>query len=215
MGQPIELIVGLGNPGPEYQATRHNAGFWFVDLLADRTGATFRNDRKLEAQIGDCAFAGQRIRLLKPMTYMNHSGQAVSRTLGYFRIPAERMLVVYDEIDLPAGRAKLRFGGGHAGHNGLRSVIQHAGPDFWRIRLGVGHPGDRERVVGHVLRSASAEEEQLILNTVSDAIDAAALLIEQGEQAAMQSLHSRRLPAASDIDGGQPGAGPSDSKRDD
>lgn len=198
MGQPIELIVGLGNPGPEYLATRHNAGFWFLDLLADRVGATFRRDKKLEAEITDCMLAGRRLRMLKPTTYMNHSGRAVSKTLGYFRIPAERMAIAYDEIDLPPGRARLKFGGGHAGHNGVRNVIEHVGPDFWRIRLGVGHPGARERVVGHVLHGTSAAEERLILDTVSDAIDALVLLIEQGEQAAMQHLHSRQLPADSE-----------------
>jgi PTH1 family peptidyl-tRNA hydrolase len=200
MGQPIELIVGLGNPGPEYLSTRHNAGFWFVDAVAAQTGATFRPDRKLEGEIADTTFAGQRLRLLKPATFMNHSGRSAARALAYYRIPPEHLLCVYDEIDLPPGRAKLKFAGGHAGHNGMRSMIEHVGADFWRVRLGVGHPGDRSRVVGHVLKRASSDEEAIILETVRDAIDAVAMLIESGEHAAKNALHSRQAPDAAASD---------------
>lgn len=198
MGEPIELIIGLGNPGPEYLTTRHNAGFWFVDALAARTGAKFRRDRKLEAEIGETTLGGARVRLLKPTTFMNHSGRAAAKALNYFRIPPEHMLCVYDELDLPPGRAKLKFGGGHAGHNGMRSMIEHVGADFWRIRLGVGHPGDRERVVGHVLKRASEDEEDLIVDSLTAAIDAAEVLIEHGGQAAMNSLHTRRSAGETD-----------------
>ena len=192
MGEPIELIIGLGNPGAEYLMTRHNAGFWFVDALAARTGATFRKDRKLEAEIGETTLGGARVRLVKPTTSMNHSGRAAAKALNYFRIPPEHMLCVYDELDLPPGRAKLKFGGGHAGHNGMRSMIEHVGAEFWRIRLGVGHPGDRDRVVGHVLRRASSSEEERIIESVAAAIDAAEVLIEQGGPAAMNRLHSQK-----------------------
>ncbi len=192
MGQPIDMIAGLGNPGAEHAATRHNAGFWFADALAGRSGTGFRSDRKLEADIADATIGGRRVRLLKPMTYMNHSGRAVAKALNYFRIPAENLLCVYDELDLPPGRAKLKFGGGHAGHNGMRSLIEHVGPDFWRIRIGVGHPGDKSRVVGHVLRRAAPDEEQLIIEAIDAALDAAALLIEKDEQAAKNVLHTIR-----------------------
>ncbi len=192
MGQAIELIVGLGNPGAEYALTRHNVGFWFVDALAEQAGTGFRSDRKLEGDIADAEFAGTRLRLLKPATMMNLSGRSVGKALNYFKIPAERVLCVYDELDLPPGRAKLKFGGGHAGHNGMRSMIEHIGPDFWRIRLGVGHPGDKSRVVGHVLRPASRDEETLIRASVDDALEAATILISRDEQAAQNALHSHR-----------------------
>lgn len=199
-GQPIDLIAGLGNPDPEYLTTRHNAGFWFVDALASAHGAHFSMQKKLEAQMSEIRLGNQRIRLLKPMTYMNESGRAVAKALGYYKIPVERLLVVYDEIDLPPGRVKLKHGGGHAGHNGMRSVIQHAGPDFWRLRIGVGHPGIRDRVVGHVLERAPADEEALILEGLRNALDALPVLIEQGAQIAQNRLHSHR-PANGDEPG--------------
>ena len=119
MGTPIDLIVGLGNPGPEYEATRHNAGFWFVDLLAREHGGAFSRERKLQGEAAEIAVAGHRIRLLKPTTYMNLSGQSVGAAVNYYKIPTEHVLVAYDELDLPAGRAQLRFDGGSAGHNGI------------------------------------------------------------------------------------------------
>jgi PTH1 family peptidyl-tRNA hydrolase len=195
MGQPIELIAGLGNPDPEYLATRHNAGFWFADALAAKLGATFRNDKKLEGLVADTELDSQRLRLLKPTTFMNHSGRSVAKALNYYKIPSDRLLVVYDELDLPPGRAKLKFDGGHAGHNGMRSIIEHVGSTFWRIRLGVGHPGDRERVVGHVLHRASADEERSILETIAYAIDALGILVGKGEQAAKNDLHSHQAAA--------------------
>lgn len=190
MGQRIELIVGLGNPDPEYLTTRHNAGFWLVDLLAAEHDTRFSGDRKLEGERAEVVVAGQRIRLLKPMTYMNESGRSVAKAVNYFKIPLENMLVVYDEIDLPAGRAQLKFDGGHAGHNGIRNVIEHVGAAFWRIRLGVGHPGRRERVVSHVLRRASEDEEALILGSVRKAVDVLPTLIEQGTERAKNLLHA-------------------------
>ena len=194
MGQPIELIVGLGNPGDEYSRTRHNAGFWFVDAIAATTGANFRQERKLEGEVCDTHVAGERLRLLKPATFMNHSGRSVGKTINYFKIPSERVLCVYDELDLPPGRAKLKFGGGHAGHNGMRSMIEHIGADFWRIRLGVGHPGDKSRVVGHVLHRASSNEEEMMSDAIRHAIDATEMLIRKGEQAAKNALHSKSAP---------------------
>lgn len=190
MGQPIELIAGLGNPDPRYLVTRHNVGFWFVDALAADHGASFTTNGKLEADTSEVTIAGQRIRLVKPLTYMNESGRAVGKAAAYFRIPAEHVLVVYDEIDFPPGRVRLKFGGGHAGHKGMRSVTAHLGPNCWRMRIGVGHPGERSQVSGHVLRRAPAAEEALILGSVRNAIDILPVLIEQGSEQAMTRLHT-------------------------
>jgi PTH1 family peptidyl-tRNA hydrolase len=192
MGTPIELIVGLGNPDPEYLPTRHNAGFWFADLLAGACNAVFRRDRKLRGEMCDVAIAGQRIRLLKPLTFMNLSGQAVAATVTYYRIAPSRMLVAYDELDLPPGRAKLKFGGGDAGHNGLRSVIENVGGEFWRLRLGIGHPGPgrREEVLRYVLARPGPEDEKLILNAARAAIETLPVLLDHGEERAKTRLHS-------------------------
>ena len=196
MGQPIELIAGLGNPDPEYLTTRHNAGFWFVDALASAHGAAFSNDRKFEADSSEIRIGQERIRLLKPMTFMNNSGRAISKALSYYKIPVDRLLVVYDELDLPPGRAKLKFGGGHAGHNGMRSIIEHVGPEFWRIRIGVGHPGQKDRVINHVLRRAPADEEQRIQDSIRHALDTLPVLVEQGAERAKTFLHSQSAAAA-------------------
>jgi PTH1 family peptidyl-tRNA hydrolase len=199
MGTPLELIVGLGNPDPEYLTTRHNAGFWFADLLAREHGAAFRNERKLHGECAEIRIASQRIRLLKPMTYMNQSGQSVGAAVSYYKIPLERVLVAYDELDLPPGRVQLRFGGGTAGHNGVRSVVEHVGPDFWRLRLGVGHPRDRataagKPVIDHVLERASADDERAILAAIREAADALPVMIEHGAERAKNRLHTRKPP---------------------
>lgn len=189
-GQPIDLIAGLGNPDPEYLATRHNAGFWLVDQLAADCGARFSGQRKLEADCAEVSLAGRRIRLLKPMTWMNESGRALAKAVGFFKIPPERVLIAYDELDFPPGQVRLKFGGGHAGHNGMRSVIAHIGAECWRLRIGVGHPGDRERVTGHVLRRAPAAEEAQITDSIRAAIDALPVLIERGGEKAKTQLHT-------------------------
>ncbi|HEX5419478.1 MAG TPA: aminoacyl-tRNA hydrolase [Gammaproteobacteria bacterium] len=193
MPQPLDLIVGLGNPGPEYLLTRHNAGFWFVDALADRQGARFKRDKKLLGETAEVGISGQRLRLLKPQTYMNDSGRSVAAALAYYKIAVEHLLVVYDEIDLPPGRAKLKLGGGHAGHNGIRSIVEHVGTNFWRLRLGVGHPGPgrKQEVIGHVLNRAPADEEKLILETIGDALEIVPVFLEQGAERATHRLHSR------------------------
>jgi PTH1 family peptidyl-tRNA hydrolase len=194
MQQRLDLIVGLGNPGPEYLLTRHNAGFWFIDALADRHGARFSRDKKLLGESAEVTIAGTRVRLLKPQTFMNLSGQSVAAALAYYKISPEHLLVVYDEIDLPAGRVRLKFDGGHAGHNGIRNIIEHVGAGFWRVRLGVGHPGrgQKNQVVGHVLNRAPADEEKLILEGVGAALDIVPVIIEQGAQRAQNRLHSAK-----------------------
>ena len=198
MGTPIDLIVGLGNPGPEYAATRHNVGFWFVDLLAKEHGGTFSRERKLQGEAAEIAIGGQRIRLLKPTTYMNLSGQSVGAAVSYYKIPTERVLVAYDELDLPSGRAQLRFEGSSAGHKGVTSVIEHIGTAFWRLRFGIGHPrdneqaGDRSEVIDHVLKRAGGDEEAALSEKLKDAANLLPVLLEHGAERAKNRLHTRK-----------------------
>jgi PTH1 family peptidyl-tRNA hydrolase len=194
-GTPLSLIVGLGNPGAEHQKTCHNAGFWFVDALADRTLAVFRSDSKFHGAATNCALGGRSVWLLKPLTYMNRSGLAVSAFVNYFKIDVAEVLVVYDELDLPPGTARLKFGGGHAGHNGMRDVIAHIGDGFWRLRLGIGHPGDKNQVIDHVLDRPNPEEERAIRTAIGEGLDILPVLIEHGGERAMNQLH-RRTPLA-------------------
>ena len=203
MGTQIDLIVGLGNPGAEYEATRHNAGFWFVDLLAHEHGGRFTRDRKLQGESAEIDLGGHRVRLLKPTTYMNLSGQSVSAAVSYYKIPLEHVLVAYDELDLPPGRVQLKFDGSAAGHNGVGSVIEHLGPKFWRLRFGVGHPRDQERpppgrkqVIDHVLKRANADEETAIRETLREAAAVLPILLEQGAERAKNRLHTRKPAAA-------------------
>lgn len=199
MGTPLDLIVGLGNPGPEYEATRHNAGFWFVDLLAKEHGGAFSRERKLQGESAEIAIAGRRIRLLKPTTYMNLSGQSVGAAVNYYKIPTECVLVAYDELDLPAGGIQLRFEGGSAGHKGIDSIIEHIGPKFWRLRFGIGHPrdgehasGDRKDVIDHVLKRAGGNEETLLRENLREAADAIPIMLEHGAERAKSRLHTRK-----------------------
>lgn len=199
MGTPIDLIVGLGNPGAEYEATRHNAGFWFVELLANEHGGRFASQRKLHGDAAEITIAGRRIRLLKPMTYMNLSGQAVGAAVNYYKIPTEHVLVAYDELDLPPGRAQLKFDGSSAGHNGIGSVIEHIGPKFWRLRFGVGHPrdgehatGGRKHVINHVLKRAASAEEETLREKLREAADLLPALLEQGAERVKNRLHTRK-----------------------
>jgi PTH1 family peptidyl-tRNA hydrolase len=197
MGTEIDLIVGLGNPDPEYLSTRHNAGFWFADLLAREHGGRFARERKLKGESAEIRIAGRKIRLLKPMTYMNASGESVQAAVSYYKIPVDHMLVAYDEIDFPVGRVQLRFDGSSAGHNGVGSVIEHVGPKFWRIRFGVGHPRDQEApgrkdVIDHVLERASKADEEQILAAIRAAIDALPVVLEHGAERAKNKLHARK-----------------------
>lgn len=204
MGQQIDLIVGLGNPAPEYLTTRHNAGFRFADLLAAQHGAAFAHSGKLQADMTDVRICGQRVRVLKPQTWMNESGRAVSAAVRYYRIPTEHVLVVYDELDLPPGRAKLKFDGGHAGHNGMRSVVEHVGRKFWRLRIGIGHPGPgrRDAVIPYVLRRAASDDEELIMDSIRAALDALPVLIESGAELAKNRLHAPRPEPDGEADDG-------------
>jgi PTH1 family peptidyl-tRNA hydrolase len=190
-GLPLRIIVGLGNPGPEHQVTRHNAGFWFVDLLARRHGGEFRDYRKFSGETARISVSGSELTLLKPTTYMNRSGMSVRQLSEFFKIPAGEILVVHDELDLPVGTVRLKQGGGHGGHNGLRDIIAHIGETFWRLRLGIGHPGNKADVIDYVLTRAPRLEEDLILEAVGGAADSIPLLLEHGAERAMTRLHSR------------------------
>ncbi len=189
----IHAIVGLGNPGAKYSETRHNAGFWFVDELASAYGARFAVDRKFHGEVTRIDVHGNDIWLLKPDTFMNRSGIAVQSLLSFYKLKPENMLVAHDEIDLDVGAVKLKSGGGHGGHNGLRDIVSHLGTrEFQRLRLGVGHPGNKEQVADYVLHRASMEEHRLIDDAVAESLKVVPLLAEGAWEQAMQQLHSPR-----------------------
>ncbi|MFV8782306.1 aminoacyl-tRNA hydrolase [Microbulbifer sp. SA54] len=189
---PIQLIVGLGNPGPEYDRTRHNAGADFVSELARIHGAQLAADSKYHGLSGRVRIGGQEIRLLIPTTYMNRSGQAVGPLANFFKIPAEAILVAHDELDLPSGTARLKSGGGHGGHNGLRDIIAALGNnrDFMRLRLGVGHPGNARDVANYVLQRAPRVEQDQLAEAIDRAIDALPIAASGDWNAAMKTLHT-------------------------
>jgi PTH1 family peptidyl-tRNA hydrolase len=190
-GLPLKLIVGLGNPGRDYARTRHNAGWWFVDELAARFQGSWRPDAREHTELARVSIAGMELWLLKPTAFMNRSGAPVAAVANFYRIAAADILVVHDDIDLPPGIARLKQGGGHGGHNGLRDVMAHIGPDFWRLRLGVGHPGSKELVLDAVLDRPTAAEQQAIEQAMSRALDIVPEMLRSGAQKAMHSLHSR------------------------
>jgi PTH1 family peptidyl-tRNA hydrolase len=194
-GTPLSIIAGLGNPGPEHQLTRHNAGFWFVDALGRAQGAQFRSHSRYHGEICRVALDGREVVLLKPHTYMNRSGLAIRALLDYIKAPVGELLVVHDELDLPPGAARFKLGGGHGGHNGLRDTITHCGADFWRLRLGIGHPGDRSQVIDYVLQRASAADEDAIVASIRTSLDALSVFARDGSEKAMNALHTAK-PAA-------------------
>lgn len=189
-GTDLKAIVGLGNPGPEHQLTRHNAGFWFVDALASKLGGRFRSHAKFHGDICRVTYAGDDVTLLKPMTYMNRSGLAIRALCDYLKIEPAQVLVVHDEMDLPVGEARFKQGGGHGGHNGLRDTITHLGPDFWRLRVGIGHPGDKSQVLDYVLKRAPQADEDRILDSIKSALDALDVFVNLGPERAMNGLHT-------------------------
>jgi peptidyl-tRNA hydrolase, PTH1 family len=190
-GEPIKLIAGLGNPGTEYARTRHNAGFLFVDELAMRHGATFRSEPRHAAEVARARIAGGDLWLVKPMNYMNHSGDAVRSVASFYKLPVEALLVAYDDMDFPPGVVRLKQGGGAAGHNGMRDVIAQMGDEFWRLRIGIGHPPERAQVLDYVLGRPAAAEAMLIESALQAAVDTLPLLLSDGAQVAMNQLHSR------------------------
>ena len=187
---PIKLIVGLGNPGPEYEQTPHNAGFWFVDEVARIYRGHLKPENKFHGELGKVTIAGCECWLLKPMTFMNRSGQAVNAVTNYFRIDQTEVLVAHDELDFPAGKVRLKKGGGHGGHNGLRDIIPGLGKDFFRLRIGVGHPGNREQVTGHLLGRASKDVMDAAVKAIDQSLDVLELLVTGETERAMHALHS-------------------------
>ena len=189
----LRLIVGLGNPGPEHTRTRHNAGFWFVDALAERERARFGLESKLFGETAKVEIAGQPVWLLKPATFMNLSGKSVAAALRYWKIEPEEMLVAHDELDLPPGVARLKFDGGHGGQNGLRDTMRLLGHGkFHRLRVGIGHPGHKDKVTPWVLGRPGAADEALVLRAIDDALDALPLAVQGNFPDAMTRLHTPR-----------------------
>ena len=192
MDQPIKLIVGLGNPGPEYTNTRHNAGVWFVEEMARIFQVTLKPELKFQGYTARFLHQGQDVRLLVPTTFMNLSGQSVASLANFYQIEPEQLLVAHDELDMPPGVAKLKRGGGHGGHNGLRDIISRMGnnKNFMRLRIGIGHPGDKSRVSGYVLGKAPQQEQQAIEAAIDEAARCFDLIAKDGLAKAMNRLHS-------------------------
>jgi PTH1 family peptidyl-tRNA hydrolase len=197
-GLALRIVVGLGNPGPEHLATRHNAGFWFVDELARRHGGRLKPERRYSGEAGRVTVEGVELWLLKPMTYMNRSGQAIRALCDYLQVPACEVLVAHDDLDLPPGTVRLKRGGGAGGHNGLKDTISHLGEDFWRLRLGIGRPQHREEVIGYVLRRPSLDDELAINDAIALAADEFPRLLAAGAERVMNKLHAHGARAATD-----------------
>jgi PTH1 family peptidyl-tRNA hydrolase len=189
----LRLIVGLGNPGAEHLRTRHNAGFWFLDALAQGEGARFGAESKLHGETAKIQLGGQSLWLLKPSTYMNRSGQSVASALRYWKIEPEQMLVAHDDLDLPPGAARLKFDGGHGGQNGLRDLFAHLGHGrFHRLRLGIGHPGHRDQVTNWVLGKPGRVDEEGMLDAVAASLQVLPLAVAGDFNEAMKRLHTPR-----------------------
>jgi PTH1 family peptidyl-tRNA hydrolase len=191
-GLAIQLIVGLGNPGREYAATRHNAGFWLVDELARRHGGKFRLEPRFRAELARVQIAGQESWLVKPQDFMNNSGQVTAAVASFYKVPAAEILVAHDELDLPPGALRLKSGGGAGGHNGLKDLIAVLGDGFWRLRIGIGHPGSRDLVTPYVLGRASVDDGIALDLAVRAAADSVPQMFEHGAERVMQQLHTRQ-----------------------
>lgn len=187
----LRLIVGLGNPGPEHAAQRHNVGFWFVDSLAAQAGERFGVESKLFGESARVRIGGHDLRLLRPATFMNRSGKSVQAALSYWKIDPSEVLVVHDELDLPPGVARLKFDGGHGGQNGLRDIMAQLGHGrFHRLRIGIGHPGHKDRVTGWVLGRPGVDDEAAMLRAIEDAREVLPLILADRLAEAMKRLHT-------------------------
>lgn len=186
----ISLVVGLGNPGKEYAQTRHNAGFWFVEQLADRYGITLKSDPKFHGISGRGNIEGHDVRLLLPTTFMNRSGQSVVPFAKFYQINPEAILIAHDELDMNPGVIRLKTGGGHGGHNGLRDIVPHIGANFHRLRIGIGHPGAKDRVSGHVLGKAPKSEQDLMDAAIDHALSKVNLLVDGQVSQAMNQINA-------------------------
>lgn len=188
----IRLVVGLGNPGREYAATRHNAGFMWVERLAGTAGAALKPEARFHGLAGRLVLNGRELWLLQPQTFMNVSGRAVAAFAHFYRLAPEEILVVHDELDLPPGTVRLKQGGGHGGHNGLKDIVAHLRtPAFWRLRFGIGHPGEKDRVADYVLHPPSRDEAALIDEVIGQSLAVLPQLLAGEFQAAMLKLHTK------------------------
>jgi PTH1 family peptidyl-tRNA hydrolase len=191
MNMHLKIIAGLGNPDERYERTLHNAGFWFADAVAATDHVQFRYEKKFEAEVCKIDLAGAEVWIVKPQSYMNLSGGPIRAFLDYYRLEVDKLLVAHDEIDLPPGVARLKKGGGHGGHNGVLDTIKHCGNDFMRLRLGVGHPGTKDKVTGYVLKQGPAEVEESVREAIARSVDVLPLLAEGGLDKAMNRLHTK------------------------
>ncbi|MHA7879315.1 MAG: aminoacyl-tRNA hydrolase [Saccharospirillum sp.] len=194
MTTPLSLIVGLGNPGQQYDHTRHNIGFDFVDALARQCGAGWKLDGKYQAELCKAHIAGEAVWLMKPLTFMNLSGTSVGRFIQFYKLGLDQVLVAHDELDLPPGVARLKLGGGHGGHNGLRNIIANLGnqKNFYRLRLGIGHPGHAGAVVNYVLGRPSPDDRIRMERAIEASLEQSALIVSGHWQKAMNHLHQFR-----------------------
>ena len=190
-GSAIKLIAGLGNPGIKYDKTRHNAGFWFVDELARRYSGIFKTEARFSGECCKVDIAGKTLWLLKPSTFMNRSGLSVKQLSSFFKISPSEILIAHDELDMLPGVVRLKSGGGHGGHNGLRDLHAHIGKEYWRLRLGIGHPGDANKVADYVLSRPSASDEIGIQTSIDSAADEIELMISGDMQKVMNTLHTK------------------------
>lgn len=193
----IKLIVGLANPGAEYAQTRHNAGAWYVDILAQRHNQQLKNESTFFGCTARLNLAGNDVRLLVPTTFMNLSGKAVLAMANFYRIEPDEILVAHDELDLPPGVAKIKLGGGNGGHNGLKNIQNQFGnnPNFYRLRIGIGHPGDKNKVVGFVLGKPPVSEQKMIDEAIDESLRCTEILIKDGLEKTVQRLHSFQAQA--------------------
>jgi PTH1 family peptidyl-tRNA hydrolase len=195
-GDAIQLIVGLGNPGRDYETSRHNAGFWLLDELARRHGGVFRLEPRFHAELARVRLGGRDCWLVKPQDFMNNSGRVTAAVASFYKALPASILVAHDELDLPPGELRLKKGGGAGGHNGLKDLIAHVGEDFWRLRIGVGHPGVRELVTPWLLGRTSSAERAPVEQVLPLGADSVSLMLEQGAERAMQQLHTSPPPPA-------------------
>ncbi len=195
MKVPLKLIVGIGNPGDQYASTRHNAGIWFVERLAEQLGGLFKEEKKFFGRVTNVNYEGQELRLLIPSTYMNESGKSVGALANFFKIPANQILIAHDELDFSIGTVRFKQGGGLAGHNGLRDISRSLGgsKDFNRLRVGVGHPGSKEQVTGHVLGKATTADKDMIRQCLEEALACMPLALQGEWDQAMNRLHNFKI----------------------
>ncbi len=186
----VTLIIGLGNPGDKYSKTRHNAGFWFIDALANHYNATFKAENKFSGEVARATIEGHQVWLLKPSTFMNRSGLSAHQLSSFYKIPVGQILVAYDELDLSPGVVRLKQGGGHGGHNGLRDLHAQIGKDYLRLRFGIGHPGDKRKVADYVLSRPGQNDEIAINHAIDRALGEMEKIIVGDHQKVMNILHA-------------------------